>query len=52
MTDPIIYLNTDLKSFKIGTKKEAEEGNWVSMEEARKKFESESDFLKAVTNIT
>lgn len=35
MSDPIVYLAADKKSFKIGTKQQAEKEGWISFEQLR-----------------
>jgi hypothetical protein len=52
ITDSNVYLAPDQRSFRIGNKKQAAEEGWVSMEEGRKLYEKEEDFVNAVSNIT
>ena len=52
MTDPIVYLGKDMKSFEIGTEEQAKEKGWVSMTDARSQFDDEETFIKKVSNIT
>jgi hypothetical protein len=35
MSDPIVYLSSDKKSFKVGTKEQAEKEGWISFEQLK-----------------
>ena len=39
--NPIVYVSADKKKFEVGSKKQAEEGKWISMEQLRKEFVNE-----------
>lgn len=52
VNDPRIYLSKDLSKMKIGTAEQASKEEWVSMTEYRKKFNSEEEFIRAVSSIT
>jgi hypothetical protein len=52
ITDPIVYLAPDRKTFKLGTEKQAQAEGWISMTEERKNYPNEDAFVRAVSNIT
>lgn len=52
ITDPIVYLSSDRKTFKLGTEKQAQAEGWISMAEERKNYPNENAFVSAVSNIT
>jgi hypothetical protein len=52
MTDPIVYLAADRKSFKVGTKQQAEKEGWVTFQELRSEIPNEKKLVKLVSNLT
>ena len=52
MSDPIVYLSSDKKSFKVGTKEQAEKEGWISFEQLKEDMPNENKRVKLVSNIT
>ena len=56
VNDPRVHLDKERKSFKIGTKQEAEQNGWVSLDNLKKELnnseEELSQFLYSLTSFT
>lgn len=52
MSDPIVYLSSDKKNFKVGTKEQAEKEGWISFEQLKEEIPNENKRVKLVANLT
>ena len=50
MTDPRVYLSSNLKNIEIGTKEEASKNGWVSMQEGIDEYGQEK-WLEMVVEL-
>ncbi len=49
---PGVYFNNDMTSWQYGTAEEAKAGNWITPEEARKRYSTEEEFDSVMMRIT
>ena len=49
---PGIYLSDTLESWHSGTSEEAAKNRWITAAQARKRYDTEEEFDKALLNVT